>query len=503
MSIRDSDSGFSLPLVAEKLRQNAGVSLVSPDGRKIGYQSEVFLMCSALPIYKLFDRLKGIPGLDRKYKTINVVNRWLTGKEPKLLNIEWKRSDGLTFGELAKLNRLIRTEVNDLFASDNIEKPNFIKRESDLQNFGRNARAKLTFIKQQIDSLALDPDSEPRSVDDLNKWVANADQLLGEDLGIAVGELDQKWIDKWEHIVGADQNITSVKGRAERSLRAMQIYKALVSGIADLLARDIENDTMTIASSKNYLELIKLFRKNNIDFSKIKSSVSEIAGRKDIGKSDLLELVTQLGSITKFIRSYFKHADSAYLLGQGLVHERLNCAGKELMFGMILDDLGLSPEYTKVEMLASGRIPEHVVTHVSLGEYVIEFDLNFRARDNQQEDMCGCMVNIMQKDGLVSKDTDIRVIESASGTQYKRISKESFAVLKLIWGSDPHKITTGSTGLPMNLMDFRNFAALLDDPKFRKYFSESECKYIEREARNLFAEQKRLMPLTDYAGSSE
>ena len=534
-----SENGFaerptskSPALIAEKLRQSAGVNLVNEDGSAIGWGELVKQEAERL------DKIWGDKEPDEnnpEYHFWQNIKLWLDGSEASALTVEGTLGkERVTLSELASMRKMIEKAVDAEFAErfpQDDNNTNWLTASTptrELELMGQEARVKIEYIQQhwsELDDLANEGKKE--KLEQLTQALTQADAFLKEDLAIKDPEEgsapSQEWQEKWQRImVRGEERHKDPKNTAEddkdkqtkkRRLRALRLYKAFVDGNPAQIAAQIENDTLQLASARNLYKLVEMMSESETDedrselyktlkdalrgykkvnFPAVKKEVEEIINKDNIGKEDLVELLKTLGDITKFIRINFQH-DHAYLLGQALEHRQAVCAGKEMMLGMILDRLGLKPIYASVDISFNNSIGEHVVTQLEFGDYLVEIDLNAPPFNKNQEDISGCLVNILQKEAVVEDRPSDQELKEVNNTQYRR-HKGEYTQYKLIWGESPHKATS-SGGFSVDYVRRNNLANLLRDEFWLAHLDSDEKRLQSlQEAERLHRESMELNP---------
>jgi len=474
--VRGHRTGFHADLVADKLRQQAGVNL-KREGKGVG--------TDVRPAVEALEERVDEDGVDLR----ETLRLFISPDDPQtdLAVVEITQRGLLSIGDLADIRRRVAESVKLWFSNRNSDErlKEMSRYQSEIDEEAKKSLLKIAIIREVVGD---DPLLKPTL--DLYEKFIHEDLCIteSEDATLHSGKKGETYKERAERLFKGE------KGERARRLMAA-IIKPTDESLADYAVK-LETDLLRIATQVNHLRLVEAadeWIKDNFGISDgiagIKDKVEEIinSDRENIVQGKVVEILQEISPVIRFIVEEFPH-DYAYLLSHCLEKKQAICAGKEMMLGMILRDLGFDPKYTYTLVRQDNGIGEHVVTHLRFGDYLVEIDLNCKPVNYWQSTNFDCLVNILKASGAVlDKSPLLEEIENVNDTQWI-IEGGKWKEFKLVKGKSPHKICSeGKLGdiAYVNLayllrnQEYLNLVVGRDPEKRKANYQEAERLYRE------------------------
>ncbi len=480
--VRKYQRGVHTDIVADKLRQQAGVNLKDKEGKGIG--------TDVRGAVAVLEKRADEEGVELR----ETLRLFISPDDPQtdLAKAEITQKGLLDLGDLAQIRSKVLESVA-LWLSDKSSDEK-LRKMAEYQS-EINAKAKKSLLKIAILRKATGDDPCLKPTLDLYEEFIREDLHITESEGVTLysGKKGETYQERAERLF-----------KGEKGEKAKRLMAAIIKPTDESLAKysvKLETDLLRIATQVNHLRLVEMadewIRKNSKELNlhssslmEIKDKITQIIAREEEGgdQRKVEEILEAISPVIRFIVDVFPH-DHAYLLSHCLKKNQAICAGKEMMLGMILKDFGLDPKYTYTLVRQDNKIGRHVVTHLRLGDYLAEIDLNYSSEDFFWQSLnFRCLVNILEATGE-SQDRSplLDEIRNIDDTQWI-IEEGRWKKFKLVKGKRPHKISSEGE---LEDIDSVNLANLLwnkdyldlavdDDPEKRKAnYQEAERLYRE------------------------
>lgn len=489
--IREVITEVKPSLLAEKLRQQAGVDCY------------------------------GWGALNTPHKPDIATNWILTGEEQTgIPQIELETKYHLTIGDLVEIRDAIEESVRNWFegqkANANKELVGITVHKPEIEIEAQISLIKIRILKEILGGKSQSIETILRLWEDF----ITQEILQGKD---NPNPQDKSFEEIYRERA---RKILIENERSDRAIRLMELILQPNEASLKRLSVQLETEIFMIASQVNHLRLLENLDEwikstyKLLNFIKIKKRLEKITAIETKAKKNtqiilpiirfVLEKIKAIETndsrdeltlkkakkitqailpIIRFVAEIDPDPDT-FLLSQCLKHKNANCAGKEMMLGLILQDLNLEPLSAHVIVDTQGRLINHVATHIRIGRFIIEID-PLHPPTNKWQEKFGCLVNILEETEEFTTEYPNPNNPDNPKTQWVR-EKNGWRKLLVIEGGATNRITTEGkfAGFSLNNLAafFMELAALES-----KTDKEKE-KELLPEARRLLEEAIRINP---------